>query len=76
MYSNCPRCAELLFAAADATWRTEAARSLGLNSDDPQLAHHPEAQGRPHSLLAVAYEVRQRALAEWEKCRPKLTEVA
>ncbi len=76
MYPNCPRSAEILFAAADATWRAEAARLLGKSPDDPQLAHHPGAQGHPHSFLAIAYEVRQWALAEWEKRRSELIEAA
>ena len=76
MYSNCPRSAEILFAAADATWRTEAARILGRRSDDPQLELYSEAQGHPHTLLRIAYKARQRALAQWNRSRLKAIEIA
>ncbi len=69
MYQNCPRSSEILFAAADAIWRTEAARLLDRRADDPDLVLCPEAQGRPHSLLRLAYEARERALAGWEASR-------
>ena len=69
MYQNCPRSSEILFAAADATWRSEAARLLDRRADDPDLAQCPEARGQPHSLLRLAYEARERALAEWESSR-------
>ncbi|KQT57038.1 hypothetical protein ASG52_02890 [Methylobacterium sp. Leaf456] len=69
MYQNCPRSSEILFAAADATWRTEAARLLDRRADDPELVLCPEARGRPHSLLRLAYEARERALAGWKASR-------
>ncbi len=69
VYQNCPRSSEILFVAADATWRTEAARLLARQTDDPDLAQCPEAHGRPHSLLRLAYEARERALAGWEASR-------
>lgn len=69
VYQNCPRSSEILFVAADAIWRTEAARLLDRSADDPDLAQCPEAKGRPHSLLREAYEARERALAFWEASR-------
>lgn len=69
MYQNCSKSAQILFSVADATWRTEAARLFGWSADDPRLPHYPEAQGRPHTLLRIAYEVRQQALSHWEASR-------
>jgi hypothetical protein len=69
VYQNCPVSAQILFVAADATWRTEAARLLDRRVDDPTLERCPEAKGQPHSLLRLAYEARARAFAGWERSR-------
>lgn len=69
MYENCPRSVRILFDAADATWRAEAARLLGQRAADPDLAQFPEARGLPNSLLRLAYEARERALDEWKRSR-------
>lgn len=67
MYRNCPTSAQILFDAADATWRAEAARLLERHADDPTLERCPEAKGLPHTLLRIAYEARARAFAGWER---------
>jgi hypothetical protein len=56
---------ELLFVAADATWRCEAAKVLGRNPNDLGLILLPEARGEPDTLLRTAFEVRERAYAMW-----------
>lgn len=66
---DCQDGARLLFATADATWRSEAARVLARRADDPDLSGLPEAQGEPDTLLRTAYEVRQRAYREWQRLR-------
>lgn len=57
--------AELLFVAADATWRCEAAKILGRKPDDLELIRLAEARGEPGTLLRTAFEVRERAYAMW-----------
>ena len=59
--------AQLLFAAADATWRCEAANILERESNDPELVNLPAARGEPGSLLRTAYEVRERAERELDR---------
>lgn len=61
--------AQLLFAVADATWRCEAAKVLGRRLDDPDLTDISEARGDPDTLLRTAYDVRDRAYAEWRRLR-------
>ncbi len=61
--------AHLLLAAADATWRCEAAKVLGRKTDDPVLADLPEAYGEPGTVLRTAYELRERARAKWLRIR-------
>jgi hypothetical protein len=56
---------ELLFVAADATWRCEAAKVLNCKPNDLGLILLPEARGEPDTLLRTAFEVRQRAYATW-----------
>lgn len=56
---------ELLFAAADATWRCEAAKVLDREPGDFSLILLPEARGEPNTLLRVAFEARERAYANW-----------
>lgn len=58
---------ELLFVAADATWRCEAAKVLDRKLNDLGLILLPEARGEPDTLLRTAFEVRERAYALW--CR-------
>jgi hypothetical protein len=62
MYTNGP---ELLFVAADATWRYEAAKVLNRKSNDPGLILLPEARGEPGTLLRTAFEARERAYTMW-----------
>ncbi|WP_244573486.1 hypothetical protein [Methylorubrum populi] len=62
MYLSGP---ELLFVAADATWRCEAAKVLNCKSNDLGLILLPEARGEPDTLLRTAFEVRERAYAVW-----------
>ena len=62
MYLSGP---ELLFVAADATWRCEAAKVLNCKSNDLGLILLPEAHGEPDTLLRTAFEVRERAYAVW-----------
>lgn len=59
----------LLFTAADATWRCEAAKVLGRDAADPGLVAIREAQGEAGTLLRTAYDIRERALAEWQRVR-------
>lgn len=59
----------LLFAAADATWRCEAAKVLGRDAADPGLVAVRDAQGNSGTLLRTAFEVRERAHAEWQRVR-------
>ena len=63
---------ELLFVAADATWRSEAAKVLDRKPNDLGLILLPEARGEPDTLLRTAFEVRERAYAEWcqQEARP------
>jgi hypothetical protein len=61
--------AELLFVAADATWRCEAAKILGRKPDDLELIWLAEARGEPGTLLRTAFEVRERAYAMWQQDR-------
>jgi len=56
---------ELLFVAADATWRCEAARVLNCKPNDLGLILLPEARGEPDTLLRTAFEARERAYAMW-----------
>lgn len=56
---------ELLFVAADATWRCEAAKVLNREPNDLGLILLPEARGEPDTLLRTAFEVRERAYAAW-----------
>ncbi|MBA9070714.1 hypothetical protein FHR71_004484 [Methylobacterium sp. RAS18] len=56
---------ELLFVAADATWRCEAAKILDRKSNDLTLILLPEARGEPDTLLRTAFEVRERAYTMW-----------
>ena len=58
---------ELLFRAADATWRSEAARVLRREETDLGLALLPEARGEPGTLLRAAFDVRERAYATWRR---------
>lgn len=46
---------ELLFVAADATWRCEAARVLNCKPNDLGLILLPEARGEPDTLLRTAF---------------------
>lgn len=62
MYMSGP---ELLFVAADATWRYEAAKVLNREPGDFGLILLPEARGEPGTLLRTAFEVRERAYASW-----------
>lgn len=57
--------AELLFVAADATWRCEAGKILDRKTNDLGLILLPEARGEPDTLLRTAFEVRERAYALW-----------
>lgn len=59
----------LLFTAADATWRCEAAKIFGRDAADPLLWTIPGVQGEAGTLLHTAYEVRERAHAEWQSVR-------
>jgi hypothetical protein len=56
---------ELLFVAADATWRCEVSKALGCKPNDLGLILLPEARGEPDTLLRTAFEVRERAFAMW-----------
>lgn len=56
---------ELLFVAADATWRCEAAKVLNCKPNDLGLILLPEARGEPDTLLRTAFEVREHAYAMW-----------
>ena len=58
---------ELLFVAADATWRCEAGKVLDRKPNDSGLVLLPEARGEPDTLLRTAFEVRERAYAMWCK---------
>ena len=62
---------ELLFVAADATWRCEAAKILDRRPNDLGLILLPEARGEPDTLLRTAFEARERAYAMW--CRESET---
>lgn len=57
--------AELLFVAADATWRCEAGKVLDRKPNDLGLILLPQARGEPDTLLRTAFEVRERAYAIW-----------
>ncbi|UMY18654.1 hypothetical protein MMB17_04825 [Methylobacterium organophilum] len=61
MYKDSKLDTEILFATADATWRSEAARVLDLNPDDPDLTRVPAARGEPDTVLRLAFDVRERA---------------
>ena len=58
--------AELLFAVADAVWRSEAARALNLNPETMNLSGIPATHGEPDSLLRTAFEARMRAYRAWQ----------
>lgn len=58
---------ELLFVAADRTWRCEAAKALNRRPNDPELALLPEARGETGTLLRTAFDVRERAYAVWRR---------
>jgi hypothetical protein len=58
---------ELLFIAADRTWRCEAAKVLNRPPNDPGLALLPEACGEPGTLLRTAFDARERAFAVWRQ---------
>lgn len=56
---------ELLFVAADATWRCEVAKVLDRKPSDLRLILLPEARGEPDTLLRTAFEARERAFTMW-----------
>lgn len=58
---------QLLFAAADATWRLEAAKLLDCKPTDIEIVLLPEARGEPGTLLRTAFEVRERAYTMWRR---------
>lgn len=43
--------------------------------DDPNLGEALEARGAPDTLLRTAYEVRDRAYADWRRVRESVTEL-
>lgn len=59
--------AELLFVAADRTWRCEAAKVLNRQPNDSELALLPEARGETGTLLRTAFDARERAYAVWRQ---------
>lgn len=63
VYQNCPASLRLLFAAADATWRSELEKARDRHAANVGSMLPSEACGERGSLLRTAYEVRERAYA-------------
>ncbi|GJE77579.1 hypothetical protein [Methylorubrum suomiense] len=63
MYGQCLHSAKLLFAAADATWRCEAQKSLGPNASDFKSIASLKVRGDSGTLLRTAFDARERAYA-------------
>lgn len=69
MYRNCPESAQLLYTAADATWRSELEKASGRKGENVGGILPVEDCGEPGSLVRTAYEVRERAYAFWQEAQ-------
>ncbi|BAU89984.1 hypothetical protein MPPM_1379 [Methylorubrum populi] len=59
---------DIEFAVADACWRDEIAKRLGIPVVEEALTP-PEMKGEPETALRLAYEERLRALRAWRRAR-------
>ncbi len=62
VYEKCIRSLQLLFDAADATWRDEIRKDLGRIPSSSELIASAKTCGEAGTLLRTAFDVRESAL--------------